>query len=184
MSSISITQQFTTVGLTVWSVPANVYYVTATVFGASGRDTSYDSVPCFGGKGAIMSATFAVSASDYLYINVGGEGTSAAGGTNGGGSRGTYDYHGYSQTGGGGASDMRRSSNDLANRVIVAGGGGGTFCYTRSNSPAGGNGGYPNGAGGTNGGNGYIPGGGGTATAGGSTMFVVCSHYATSGSAI
>ncbi|MDI6787592.1 MAG: glycine-rich protein [Planctomycetota bacterium] len=131
-------------------VPAGVNSMRVDVYGAQGGSIG----ALIGGLGARVQATLVVTAGETLYIYVGGAGSLAAGGWNGGGVG-----DGFSGAGGGGASDIRRGGTAFASRIIVAGGGGGNG-YTAG----GGAGGYPSGA---TGGPGVGPGGGGTQFSGG-----------------
>jgi hypothetical protein len=107
-----------------------------------------------GGFGAVVSGTLSVKPGTVLYVEVAGNGTSAAnsytagaGGFNGGGNGGTYGGSGASG-GGGGASDVRTVScgsscnllhkKSLASRLLVAGGGGGGGAAFNSNGGGGG----------------------------------------------
>jgi len=142
-------------------VPADVYALTADLFGAEGGSSS--SGPANqGGNGGQVKCDVAVVPAEVLRIYVGGTTATVAGGFNGGGGG-----IGSDGGGGGGATDIRRSPYGLADRLVIAGGGGG----------AGGNDSKvnANGVGGTPaGGQGSVAdygtstgGGGGTASAGG-----------------
>lgn len=78
-----------------------------------------------GGAGARVEATVPVGGSQFLYVNVGGQGQGPVGGFNGGGDSGTGGG------GGGGASDLRSCSSAVPNcpagpgLLLIAGGGGG-----------------------------------------------------------
>ncbi|MBV9718340.1 MAG: hypothetical protein JOZ77_03415 [Candidatus Eremiobacteraeota bacterium] len=151
-----------------FKVPSGVTTITIIARGAAGSGLEgYPCDPdCFG-RGGRVYAEIPVISGETLYVYVGGRGTDAAGGFNGGGDPGTtYTWPG---NGGGGASDVRERGNTLKDRVLVAGGGGG---QGGSGSQAGlyydstgGNGG------GAEGGNGFSPfgggGGGGSQTQGG-----------------
>jgi hypothetical protein len=151
-----------------FKVPAGVTTITVVARGAAGSGLSgYPCDPdCFG-RGGRVYAEIPVKPGEELYVYVGGQGTSNAGGFNGGGDPGnTYTWQG---NGGGGASDVRERDNALKDRVLVAAGGGG---QGGSGSDAGiyydstgGNGG------GKVGGSGFSPfgggGGGGSQTEGG-----------------
>eukprot|EP01042_Synura_sphagnicola_P036868 gene36868-biopygen31972 len=97
-------------------VPAGVYSITVTVYGAQGASTAYSS----GGYGGYILTTVSVTPNTYLYIYVGGAGSVSSGGYNGGGNGGNI-YAG----GGGGATDIRTGYANLYSRIVVAGGGGG-----------------------------------------------------------
>lgn len=109
-------------------------------WGAQGGNTSSFA----GGKGGYATGRLNLTAGTNLYVYVGGQATSTAGGFNGGGAGGGgYDFPGV---GGGGATDIRINTNSLTNRIIVAGGGGGGNHATSSTGgygggPAGGDGG-------------------------------------------
>ncbi len=96
-----------------WVVPEGVTSLTVEAQGAS--SLGFDNGP----NGQRIKAILPVTPGELLRIYVGGRGTSAIGGWNGGGAPGTLAY------GGQGASDIRQGGNTLAHRVIVGGGGGG-----------------------------------------------------------
>jgi hypothetical protein len=115
------TQTFTFTGAEqTLIVPAGVSTMHIVVIGGSGGEGA-DSA---GGAAAQVTGDLAVTASQTLYVEVGGSGEEGGGATfNGGG-------EGHSETGsGGGASDVRTSPRSAGlspdNRLIVAGGGGG-----------------------------------------------------------
>ena len=117
----------------------------------------------YGGFGAEIRATLAVSSGQQLTVLVGGQGSLGVGGYNGGGGSAFGAGSIGSGQGGGGASDIRVGGDDNAHRVIVAAGGGGgaggpTFGMGGS---AGGTSGEP----GENGSGLYHGGGGATLTA-------------------
>jgi hypothetical protein len=118
------TQDFTTPGTTVFTVPANVTCIDATVWGADGGAGSAGSAAA-GGLGGKSEATLTVVPGETLNVDVGGHGgdavtsTPGTSGSNGGGAGGTGSEE--SGGGGGGMSDVRVGSTP----VIVAGGGGG-----------------------------------------------------------
>ena len=118
-------------------VPEGVTSVTIQATGAKGGGGN-------GGKGAKATATYSVTAGETLYVYVGGQGTTSAGGFNGGGGIGEGYGAGENGFGGGGASDVRQGGTAPANRIIVGAGGGGQGPSTAAVS--GGNGGTPNGA--------------------------------------
>lgn len=125
-------------GQQTWVVPAGETSIQIEATGARGGGG--------GGLGAWVTGVYDVTPGETLYIRVGCQGGSSAGGYNGGGDNGEgYDDNGY---GGGGASDVRQGGTAAANRIIVAGGGGGLGA---SSGKYGGDGGAPNGGnGGTN----------------------------------
>ena len=136
------TATFTATGASqTWTVPSGITSVSFSMTGGSGGDT-------YGGKGAIVTGTMAVTPGETLQINVGARGATYPGGSTsnwtsaafGGGGRGNY----YG-SGGGGASDIRKGSYALADRVAVAGGGGGGaqaggYYAGNGGTPSGGNG--------------------------------------------
>jgi hypothetical protein len=150
----------------LFTVPADVYFITAKLWGAGGADWSNT---ISGGNGGMISAVIPVVPGELLQIFVGGAGSDAAVTTwesmsfNGGGKRGVLSTN---SKGGGGATDIRRAPYTLQNRALVAGGGGSSNGFCLGNT-MGGHGGWPSG---TNGciyaANDY--GEGGSATAGGS----------------
>jgi hypothetical protein len=125
---------FNAPGSYTYNVPANVCSVTVDAFGARGGRSG--DIGVSGGLGGGAHATFPVTPTELLQVNVGGRGgggdfgpVGGSGGFNGGakGGNGTT-YAGGSGSGGGGgggASDVRRAPNTLLDRLIVAGGGGG-----------------------------------------------------------
>ena len=74
----------------------------------------------YGGFGAEVRATLAVSPGQQLTVRVGGQGSLGAGGYNGGGGSAFGTGSIGSGQGGGGASDIRVDGDDDAHRVIVA----------------------------------------------------------------
>ena len=99
------------------------------VWGAQGG-----SVYGTGGLGGYSVGTLTVAAQKPLYIYVGSQPSSTAGGWNGGGSGSADDRILVYGSGGGGASDIRYNGTALGNRVIVAGGGGGGVRYVSTNT--------------------------------------------------
>jgi Glycine rich protein/HYR domain/Secretion system C-terminal sorting domain len=96
-------------------VPPGVTSVIIKTWGAQGGANWVNNVN-FGGY---VQGTVAVTPGQTLYVYVGGQPTTTAGGFNGGGAG---DGNGK---GGGGGTDVRTISNDLNSRLVVAGGGGG-----------------------------------------------------------
>lgn len=104
--------------------------------GSNAAYSSYGITAKAGGKGGYSVGQLTVSQATGVRVYVGGQGSSSAGGYNGGGSTtGTSQYDndnwfGYSKMGGGGgATDIRLSDGALLSRMIVAGGGsGGAMC--------------------------------------------------------
>jgi hypothetical protein len=134
-----------------FTVPAEVFKLEVTAYGARGGSLEGDES---GAAGGMASATIAVHPRETLYVEVGGKGqdsdaervdapcsifpvseyscTAAYGGFNGGGAGGsgtTTIPHAHSGGGGGGASDVRRKppleSGTLESRLVVGAGGGG-----------------------------------------------------------
>ena len=153
-------------------VPAGVTSVRVTATGAAGGRGSGGSTSMIaGGRGAMVSATIAVSPGQTLYVEVGGVGGDAnvkqggAAGFNGGGSSLDSGYRGGG--GGGGASDVRLGQRaavpgTYATRLVTAGGGGGG-----GGSSEGGAGGSAGGSPTGEGASGAVGGGSGTLGAGG-----------------
>ena len=127
------------------------------LWGAQGGTRSYA-----GGLGAYTKGELTLTKGETLYIYVGGQGGTGAGGWNGGGSSNTSSYGG-----GGGATDIRITPTNaltgwngiesLKSRIMVAGAGGGGGYYNSGNYGYGGAAGgliaytAPKGGGGTDG---------------------------------
>src|SRR5205823_4709025 len=165
-------QPFVYTGTPQWfTVPSGVSAIAVDVSGAQGGNAT------FGGLGARVYATVAVSPGDVLQVNVGGQGAQPTAGFNGGGVGWGTSF------GGGGASDLRKNGATLADRIVLAAGGGGAADGASTTSGAGGAGGAPNGTAGVGpycgpgqgatttaggaGGTGYNPGGAGSSGQGG-----------------
>jgi RHS repeat-associated protein len=142
-------------GPQVWRVPAGVTSIRIDAAGAQGGGT-------YGGFGARVQATVAVTPGQLLTVLVGGQSSSSDGGFNGGGN----DGFGGQYFGGGGASDVRVGGWRLDDRVVVAGGGGGAASDATSIFGMGGSAGRLGEAGG-DGSDRHHGGGGGTQDAGG-----------------
>ena len=113
--------------------------------GSNAAASSYSITAKSGGKGGYSEGIITLSQKTTVRVYVGGQGTSSAGGYNGGGSTtgsssystGTSGQDGYhfgisKMGGGGGATDIRLSDGALLSRMIVAGGGsGGAMCYKK-----------------------------------------------------
>ena len=99
-----------------FTVPAGVTSITVDAYGAQGGSNSPNTNINFGGY---VQAELAVTPGATIYINVGGQATTVAGGFNGGGNGETAGI------GGGGASDIRIGGTTLNDRMVVAGGAGG-----------------------------------------------------------
>jgi hypothetical protein len=177
-STTTQTNVFTHTGSNqTFTVPANVSYMTAQVWGAggggSGNGNIVQNLNGGGGGGGYTSANLTVTSGTTLTIIVGQAGTvSAAGatvaGTYGGGG-GTQALNGdanWRNTSGGGRSAIRIGTTE----IITAGGGGGGGKRSTSSTgdPTGGAGGGTTGGHGNNGvSTDTVAGGGGTQTAGG-----------------
>ena len=112
------TQSFAAIGRQQsFVVPAGVTSLFVDMRGAQGAGGVQ--TPCYGGKGAQVQGTIAVTPGETIDVYVGGQN-----GFNGGGNPGTGNRFGGAGNGGG-ASDIRRGGIALGNRVMVAGGGGG-----------------------------------------------------------
>ncbi|QIG42419.1 hypothetical protein G5V58_06215 [Nocardioides anomalus] len=150
-----------------WVVPAGVTAVQVVATGAAGGGPG-------GGLGATAAATVPVTPGAVLYVEVGGAGTSVAGGFNGGGSS-SAPSGGQRGAGGGGASDVRtvprlQGGASLPSRLVVAAGGGGAGGGSAFNGGAGGAGNVDGGGAGASGApgiNGAVPGGGASQVTGG-----------------
>jgi hypothetical protein len=146
-----------------YTVPAGVTSLYVIANGANGSGGTSNKP---GGKGAHVEGRIPVTGGQTLYVYVGGNGGTPAGGYNGGAAGGNGRGGG-----GGGATDIRGTSGALNSRLLVAGGGGGAGGAGAEIGP----GGYDGGAGGFNGVHGedqilfwsFFGGGGGTQSAGG-----------------
>ena len=140
-----------------YTIPACVSNITLDVYGAQGGSATPPQTDT-GGFGGYAHGTINVTPGSTIYINVGEQPTTNAGGFNGGGNGAANGK------GGGGASDVRIGGNDLGSRVIVAGGGGGV---PTSWTCTGGTGGGTNGGKGTSSNGVNFNGSGGTQGSGG-----------------
>jgi hypothetical protein len=104
-----------------FTVPAGISSVQIDAVGAPGGGSA-------GGLGGTASGSVAVTPGETLFVDVGGVGTTMAGGFNGGGDPDTNASTGGAG-GGGGASDVRTVSGSLDTRLVVAGGGGGSGAF-------------------------------------------------------
>lgn len=95
-----------------FKVPAGVTRIRVIALGANGGGNEIS-------QGGRVSAIITVTPSEKLIVRVGGNGTSLAGGFNGGASGGKGSF------GGGGASDVRTAGGTLSDRILVSGGAGG-----------------------------------------------------------
>ncbi len=122
-----------------FTVPTGVWSIAVTATGAQGGG-GYNA-DCEGGDGAIVTATLPVTPGQQLYVEVGGaggdewNGSSSAGGWNGGGSGSDLAQ---GSGGGGGATDLRTepTADGLTptdSRLLVAGGGGGGANWSCNN---------------------------------------------------
>jgi hypothetical protein len=108
-----------------FTVPAGITSITIESYGAqgaqgaSGNSNAGPTSGGFGGTGSRATGTLAVTPGQVLNIFVGGAGSGATGGFNGGGTGAN------TAGGGGGASDVRFPGTTTADRIIVAAGGGG-----------------------------------------------------------
>lgn len=112
-----------------YTVPPGVTSVQIEVWGAQGQaitDEQYDEST--GGPGGYAIGELTVTPGEILNVYVGGTGTEAVAGWNGG-ALGGFGVASDGDPGrggsGGGASDVRQGGTALGNRVIVGGGGGG-----------------------------------------------------------
>lgn len=111
-----------------WVVPEGVTSIRVEAYGAQGGGDH-------GGLGGSVHTDLSVVPGESLEIRVGGQGSVAGAGWNGGGSAVAP------ATGGGGASDIRRPSYSLSARAVVAGGGGGAAASANTATGMGGAGG-------------------------------------------
>ncbi|MCA6362166.1 MAG: HYR domain-containing protein [Bacteroidetes bacterium] len=118
-------------------VPPGVTQVTIKTWGAQGGANWVNNTN-FGGY---VKGTVSVTPGQTLYVYVGGQPTTTAGGFNGGGAG---DGAGK---GGGGGTDVRTISNDLNSRLVVAGGGGGAGYWSNLHVVGGAGGGLTGGDG-------------------------------------
>ena len=108
----------TTPGTDTYTLPSWATTVRVEIKGAQGGGDK-------GGKGGSVAAILPVTGGTSIDVNVGGQGTDSAGGSNGGGAPGNGLSTGTNHFGGGGASDIRIGGSALSDRKFVAGGGGG-----------------------------------------------------------
>lgn len=121
-----------------FKVPAGVTTLVVVAHGAAGAGR-YNGTA---GRGGRIYAIIPVTPGERLKIYVGGEGSGAVGGFNGGGDGVTRSYTYYvSGYGGGGATDIRARGNRLTDRIVVAGGGGGQGGFNDHRNGLGGSGG-------------------------------------------
>jgi hypothetical protein len=97
-----------------FKVPRGVTAIDIVARGAAGGGDYF-------GRGGRVHAIIPVQPGETLYVFVGGKGSSASGGFNGGGNPGA----GGVSNGGGGASDVREGGSSVSDRVLVGAGGGG-----------------------------------------------------------
>jgi hypothetical protein len=137
-SAVTCTLSFTGAD-TTWTVPAGVSSLDLTASGGHGSTTAQGPSSVPGGRGALVSGTFPVSADDVLTVTVGGDGSGTTGGFG-------YGLGGSSPVtaagaGGGGATAV----SDAALLLLVAGAGGGgglsSSCLPLDNVSLGGTGG-------------------------------------------
>jgi hypothetical protein len=120
-----------------FTVPPGVTQVAIKTWGAQGGANWVNNTN-FGGY---VKGTVSVTPGQTLYVYVGGQPTTTAGGFNGGGAG---DGAGK---GGGGGTDVRTISNDLNSRLVVAGGGGGAGFWSSLHVVGGVGGGFTGGDG-------------------------------------
>lgn len=149
-----------------FTVPAGVTRVRIAAAGAAGGDVSAGGNTRLGGKGAVVTGEFAVTAGDTLHVTVGGAGSLQGGGLFAGARVGGAPGSGSGYPAGGGA-PSRVTANDGSMLVVAAGGGGASVLAQGGRGGYNGQVGYGlGGGGGTQTGPGA--GGDGSATAGGS----------------
>jgi hypothetical protein len=153
-AATTATATFSSPGGYAFTVPPSVTGIAVTAVGAAGGDCIFGTFG--GGRGAAVSATFAVSPGERLVVGVGGPGGNAsacgqggaggAGGIGGGGTGGdvaTGNGNARHPGGGGGGASLvgtASSSPGFAGLLVVAGGGGGGNGYATggdSGSPGG-----------------------------------------------
>ncbi|MGQ0824615.1 MAG: glycine-rich protein [Actinomycetota bacterium] len=132
-----------------WTVPAGVTAVEVELWGAQGGGAH-------GGEGGHAVAIVAVQPGQVLQVNVGGAGSTTAGGWNGGGPPDHLGDPSVFPSGGGGATDIRIGGTTLDDRHVVAGGGGGMAAGATSASGFGGFGGGISGGAGDPGSSGLV----------------------------
>ena len=115
-----------------FEVPKGVRQINVVMRGAAGGGTTG-----YVGRGGRVHGIIRVRPGQILFVFVGGQGNSTAGGFNGGGNPGPEGV-GY---GGGGASDVRQGNDHLIDRTLVAAGGGGEVSTGGGYAQAGGRGG-------------------------------------------
>jgi hypothetical protein len=177
-SALTTKTFFFTNGEQIFKVPDGVTAITVTAIGGKGAGGG-GGLSAPGNFGAGATAAFNVTPGQILFVNVGGNGSGATAGFNGGGSGGN-NGSAFVGGGGGGGTDIRTNSramvgNTLVTRLIIAGGGGGGGGRSGDNLQGGGQGGRaganPDGSGSTGSlGTGTASGSGGpgaTRTAGG-----------------
>jgi hypothetical protein len=111
-------------GKQTFTVPGGVTQIKVIALGGNGA--SWYSTP--GGYGGRVSATLGVTPQERLIVYVGGNGSEATGGFNGGGSGGEGPVgsgSSWTAAGGGGASDLRTDPGKRSDRILIAAGGGG-----------------------------------------------------------
>lgn len=142
-------------------VPPGVTSVVIEAWGAQG-----DSAHGGGGLGGYLKSRHAVIPGETLVVRVGGAGSLATPGFNGGGD--AESGIGPVGGGGGGMSDVRQGGSAFSDVIVVAGGGGGGGTDSNNGDPGrGGDGGFPAGDSGEDGFHSASGGGGGNPAAGG-----------------
>lgn len=145
-------------------IPSGVQALTASVTGAGGAAGAGSGAGA-GAAGGKANALLNVHGLSTLSVYVGGAGSGATGGFNGGGTAGTAGHN--AGGGGGGATDIR-SSSATSSRLLTAGGGGGGGGTSLSHDGGAGGAGTQSGANGGGGGgsNGGSAGTGGSVSSG------------------
>lgn len=146
-AATTATATFNSPGGYAFTVPLGVTSIALSAIGARGGDCLFGTFG--GGTGAAVSATFAVSPGERLFVGVGGPGgnispcgrggTGGAGGIGGGAAggdvpaTGSQDNAAHQGGGGGGASlvGVASPSPGFAGLMVVAGGGGGGNGYAK-----------------------------------------------------
>jgi len=113
-----------TAGIQEWTVPiSGLYEIEAA--GSSTGSASYSSSIYYGGYGAIMRGTFALSSGDIIKILVGQMGEVG---------NHIYDSAGTISGGGGGTFVIKTPYNSTGSILVIAGGGGGSSGYSNRGS--------------------------------------------------
>jgi hypothetical protein len=113
-----------TAGIQEWTVPTDGLYEIEAA-GSSTGSASYSSSIYYGGYGAIMRGTFALSSGDIIKILVGQMGEVG---------NHIYDSAGTISGGGGGTFVIKTPYNSTGSILVIAGGGGGSSGYSNRGS--------------------------------------------------